>query len=198
MKLISNRSGITLLETIIVLIIGGLVISGIWGAYSQISLNNKIQRTQNAISKTTANVRDFMVHRTQFPVQFSVMLHDQGLMPSELTFDNISGSTATYTSPLSQRFYVIPVTSGAVAQRAFYMHIGIRSGSLECKRLIPALIGTNRLITEQGIVGYSFGSIRRGQPFNDPPPLAAPTPNEILTNCAAGTTFIGLHYSARP
>jgi len=198
MKIILNRSGMTILETIIVLIIGGLIISGIWVTYSEMSLNDKIRRTQTAITKTAMVVRDFMSARTQFPANFSTTLHNQNLMPSELTFDAVNANTANYISPLNQRFYTNPVTQGALAHRAFYMHIAVKNNSQECARLLPKLIGNNRLIAEYGIIGYNVGSISRGAPYGDPPPLEAPTPQEVLTICGGNTTFIGLHFAVRP
>jgi len=192
MKILSNRSGMTILETIIVLIIGGLIISGIWVTYSEMSLNDKIRRTVNAIDKTTAKTRDFLSARTTVPADLSVRMHDQNLMPAELTFKSTAGNISTYTSPLSNDFYV---TANITSDRMFFVRVAFKRGSRECQRLAPIMLGTDRGMNERGIVGYSLGTLIVGEQTNIP--RRTITPADLLQQCPLSSA-IGFYFAVRP
>lgn len=196
MKLISNRSGITLLETIIVLIIGGLIISGIWVAYSEAALNDKIRRTTVLIDKTATATWDYLSTRNEVPANLSLEMHEKNLMPSDLVVRQLTSGLAIYTSPLSMSFYVSSC-AGCTTTR-FVIRVGVTS--TQCKRLIPAMIGNFGLVRERNIIGFAVGTISRGEQGNgarlEPGDLL--TPDEIIEHCALSEGIFRLFYKLRP
>ena len=199
-KIFSSRSGITLLETVIVLIIGSLIISGIWITYSQLSLNDKVRRTALAIDKTVIATREFLASRDTVPTDLSNQMHNRNLMPSELIFEGgigVGTILIPYISPFGTRFIVTSVA--ASTQRLFVIQIRFNIGSAECTRLVPLVMGNIGRARETGRAGFILGAITRGEAPTGAALVSGDilTPDEVLTACR-GATAVSLYYYARP
>lgn len=196
-RIFSSRSGITVLETIIVLIIGSLIISGIWVTYSQLGLNDKIRRTITAVDKTTIATREFLASRNNVPVDLSLQMHNRDLMPAEVSFSNIVGNQANYTSPLGANFVVTSVPGPS--QRLFFIRVTFNRNGAECQRLVSSIMGNFRMIKERGLASFSLGLMIRGEAVGGVPltPDDVPEPSEIVTECSR-TNAVGFYFAVRP
>lgn len=196
MKILHSRSGMTLLETVIVLVIGGMIISGIWVAYSQMTMNEKIRRTVNVIDKTANATLTFLSSYNTVPADLSRMMYNQNLMPSEVVLQTLNPTLAIFYSPLGTSYYVADFAGSQ--GRMFVIRIGVNVGSNECQRLVPLIIGNMRMINERGIVGYAVGSKNVGQQQATGPLTTADimSPQEIVQECQ-GADILRFFYGMR-
>ena len=188
-----NQHGITLLETVVVLLIGGLVISGIWIAYSQVTLNQRVQRTINATDKTIDAARDFLSNFRTAPPNFGRALYDQSVMPPELKPVTVDERTVVYLSPLGANFIIGPAYGG----RLMSIAVNFRT-SAECVRMAAGFLGSTELIKQRSITGYEIDNIRSGTRVNLNAAVQTPTSADISRACNAnGATIFILEMEIR-
>jgi len=210
MNYLRNQRGLTILETIIVLMIAALIISGIWMAYAGANLNDRVSRTAGVVDKTLQVARDYLTSKSlptvSAPTYLSDDLYTQGLMPSELSYKSLNGTTRVFTSPLGYDFFIqnspTPETiNGNTIYDVFEIHISFTSAvtattQKTCLALMPKLIGTQTMINERGIIGWTYGGQSSGLPASS----ASTTPpgtNQQVSACAAANEAV-LYFRYRP
>jgi len=212
MTCFQNQRGLTILETIIVLMIAGLIISGIWMAYAGANLNDRVARTAGVVDKTLQVARDYLTSKslpTSPQTYLSNDLYTQGLMPSELSYKGPNGTTQVFTSPLGYDFFIQNSTTpetinGNTIFDVFEIHIsfvgttGVITAQKTCLALMPKLIGTQTMINERGMIGWIYGGQPSGLPAgNAVQAIGTLTPAQQAAACAAANNAV-LYFRYRP
>jgi len=211
MNYLRNQRGLTILETVIVLMIAALIISGIWMAYAGANLNDRVSRTAGVVDKTLQAARDYLTSKsamlTSPQSDLSTNLYNQGLMPSELSYKSVSGTTRIFNSPLGYDFSIQnsatpEVINGNTIYDVFEIDIsfasmvGAATTQKTCLALMPKLIGTQTMINERGIIGWSYGGQLSGLPTGSGP-ASPPGTAQQATACAAANGAV-LYFRYRP
>ena len=198
---LQTQRGLTILETVIVLIIAGLIVSAVWVAFSRVNQNDRVARTLAVVDKTVQITRDYLLSKPNVPASLSVDLYNYGAMPTDLTFVAATATAATFNSPLGQSFAVGAYTGNAPTLNPYFeMDITFQPGSAQCTQLMPQILGNGRLIADRGVVGYAFGGLTSGQPSNGNTP-AVPTTDNFSISGKKGCSTAGmatLYFAMRP
>lgn len=219
-----NSRGLTLLETVMVLIIAGLIAGSIWVAYSKANVNDRVQRTISAIDKTINVTRDYMLTKNAtllWPIPgsgtISQDLYSAGVMPTELSFEGINTgiaplvgmqatNVAVFKSPLGFHYFMQPGPTAST----FEIRVGFPEAASappfsnpdECMQLIPALIGNTRVMQDRGLVGWWYGgatsiTTQAGGGVAGSVPVPSFDPTVVGNNCI-NANDIRLYFSVRP
>lgn len=184
-RIFGNQSGLTLIETISVLIIGALIIGGTWIGYAQIRMNDQVNRTIAVMDQTIQVTRDFLASRNTASAKLSRELVEGNMMPSDLTYKGVAGSNTTtvlsgynptdlisgeasaariFTSPLGHDFFVQYPDGARVGPlirffeiRIGFVDTGTQKLSAQCMQLLPKIIGSKQMMSNRGLVGYWYG-----------------------------------------
>ncbi len=153
-------AGLSILETIMVLVIAGLIIGAIWINYGQVTMNDKVQRTVGGIYKTLENARDFLQTHDDVPKgtpSFGTQLLTANAYPADFLVLNESTSEdpPTLAPPLGAQFTATPNNSDA---KRFDFNLTLTNDT-ECKKLALALFSNNRALKEKGVVNYAVNGV---------------------------------------
>lgn len=176
---ITSRRGITILETVIVLIIGGLLISGIWVAYSSANRTQKVSVGLAGLTLLSNNTREFLGGYATVPTDLSDRIHNAGnIYPSNFIYAGLNplrGNIPYYTSPLGGPIWVEYRTD-----TTFAIHISVVNPEI-CKDFSSKLFGMDATLRERGLRQYTFFTITRNAP------VTALTPQQVINGCANAT-----------
>lgn len=186
--------GFTLLETILVLLIAGIIIGGAWVTFSQAVVNDQVSRTLAGIDYTLSNARDFLAGKSSVPntpTVFGIQLRNAGAYPSSFKPSGVLfGGVPVYITPIGGAFTV----SVQPGNREFQFNIAAVNANI-CAKLAAALLGNPRSMQEHGIATYDFGTIVAR------PATLSPTQDEMISNCTNASrtqSQIALVYTMRP
>lgn len=168
-----QQAGLSLVETVLVLLVASIILGGVWVGYAQIRLTDQVNRTVIALDQTLQNTRDYLAGFATVPSatgatnSLSYILYNKGLMPVDLSYTGttsaslagLTGGTQVFRSPLGHDFFVQSIG----ATNVFEVRIGFTdvqnkfSFANQCLALMPKIIGNSRMIKERGLVGYWYG-----------------------------------------
>lgn len=173
------QRGITILETVIVLIIGGLLISGIWVTYSNVNLNQKVGQGLTGITALSNNTREFLDGYAEVPTDLSDRIHNAGnVYPSNFIYAGLNplrGNIPYYTSPMGGPVWVEYRTAST-----FAIHISVVNERI-CTLFASKMFGSDASLRERGLRQYTFFTITRNAP------VTALTPQQVINGCANAT-----------
>lgn len=104
---LSGQAGLSLVETVLVMVIASLILGGLWAAYAEIRLSNQVNDTVAAVDKTVQTVRELLATKATVPFNLAEQLYAQDIMPPELSYkgtttvlsSKLNGQCNTFTNP---------------------------------------------------------------------------------------------------
>ncbi|HCM83319.1 MAG TPA: hypothetical protein DIS76_01975 [Rhodospirillaceae bacterium] len=209
MKRIQGHCGFSMIETIAVLVVAGLVIGGIWMAYSSVHRKSQSSLQEKQISDILMMARDYLqqhnetatptiynINGTPRDITIEFLDPDKNLLPGSVR----PGTTA---NTIDTEFAIVRIWSVASAGNPYgtgplirIMQSGV--AQKDCLDIINTWAGSPDRIQSSGMVGSFVNEssnnsvdIDANNMFNDiVPPDISVTPTQIEAKCNAPSNSI--------
>lgn len=150
MKRMCGQSGLTLFEAVLALLLGGLVIGGIWVAGASAINNHKINQLERGITETIVHIRDFYKDRPMVAGE----LNNTTLISSNLVsqeFDvGASGSITHKLSTSGNGPVILSLPGNCVGGNDYSIQL-VNLTRAACGKIVAALAGTHSQAEATGI-----------------------------------------------
>jgi hypothetical protein len=158
---LSSARGASLLQAILVLLIAGLLIAGVWVTLATNMMNHKINQTAQGLATTFANIREFYQDRPMTDVATfdNAMLLNANVVSPELV---LNGSIQHNLSDTGTGDITFAIDTGTCGTAPGFSVTLSNLGQEACGKFVLRFLGSTTIALGYGITGASLNGSTSG------------------------------------